>query len=572
MALVLSLIQTATENPGFNLSSLNGLNGFALNGATAYGYLGYSVSSAGDINGDDIDDIIVGAYNVRDGAGQSYVVYGSEAGFSASLNLAILDGTHGFTIDGILAQDFSGYSVSSAGDVNGDRIDDIVIGAYGADPDGKNGAGQSYVVYGRKAGFPAVLNLSTLDGTNGFIINGIAANDFSGYSVSGAGDINYDGIDDIIIGAYNARGGAGQSYVVFGRTAQSATFNLSILDGTNGFIMNGIAPYDGSGISVNRAGDVNGDGINDLIIGASGADPNDQNLAGQSYVVFGSRVGLPALLDLSTLDGTNGFVVNGVTINGKLGISVSEAGDLNADGMDDLVIGAPGIDAFGGETNGNTGAGQSYILYGSNANWPATFDLSTLNGMNGFTIHGVAANDRLGISVSGVGDVNGDGVDDLLIGAYGADSNGNSDAGQSYVIFGSQVGLPAVLNPSTLEGTNGIIINGIATQDSSGISVSGAGDVNRDGVHDLLIGAYSASPNASSLAGQSYVVFGRKMSFSTTVIGKMKDSKFLSLNSNRWASYFLHETSRLLHGRIKESKNLPVNITYKVSRCTFYHW
>ncbi|WP_036532915.1 integrin alpha, partial [Neosynechococcus sphagnicola] len=105
-----------------------------------------------------------------------------------------------FFINGRTGGDASGHSVSSAGDINGDGIDDLIIGAVRADPNGKTNAGQSYVVFGTTSGFSSTLNLSTLNGSNGFVINGINASDFSGQSVSGAGDVNGDGIDDLIIG------------------------------------------------------------------------------------------------------------------------------------------------------------------------------------------------------------------------------------------------------------------------------------------------------------------------------------------------------------------------------------
>src|SRR4028119_877845 len=138
-----------------------------------------------------------------------------------------------------------------------------------------------------------------------------------------------------------------------------------------------------------------------------------------------------------------------------------------------------------------------------------TFNLLDLNGSNGFAINGIAAGDRSGRSVSSAGDVNGDGFDDLIIGANRADPNGNYWAGQSYVVFGSNSGFGAGLDLSTLNGSNGFAINGIAADDWSGSSVSSAGDVNGDGFDDLIIGAYRADPNGITNAGQSYVLFGK---------------------------------------------------------------
>ena len=531
-------------NSVFNLSNLNGTSGFILNGIAAYDNSGRSVSSAGDINGDGIDDLIIGAFAADPNggnSGQSYVVFGNSTGFSPTLNLSTLNGTNGFAINGIAAYDFSGRSVSSAGDVNGDGIDDLIIGAFAADPNGTS-SGQSYVVFGNSTGFSPTLDLSTLNGTNGFILNGIAAFGYSGNSVSSAGDVNGDGIDDLIIGASFASpngGNSGQSYVVFGNsTGFSPTLDLSTLNGTNGFILNGIAAGDLSGFSVSSAGDVNGDGIDDLIIGAIYADRDFYS--GQSYVVFGNSTGFSPTLNLSTLNGTNGFILNGIAAGDISGFSVSSAGDVNSDGIDDLIIGANGADP-----NGDL-SGQSYVVFGNSTGFSQTLNLSTLNGTNGFAINGIAAYDNSGVSVSSAGDVNGDGIDDLIIGASAASPNG-SGSGQSYVVFGNSTGFSATLNLSTLNGTNGFILNGIAAYDQSGYSVSSAGDVNGDGIDDLIIGANGADPNGSR-SGQSYVVFGNRaavldlngsngsgIDFSTTFTGtpaSIVDSDFTLTDNN----------------------------------------
>ena len=357
--------------------------------------------------------------------------------------------------------------------------------------------------------FNSILNLSNLDGNDGFIINGINAGDRSGFSVSNAGDVNNDGIADLIIGAPstipNGTTGAGESYVVFGgnNIGSSGSFNLSSLNGSNGFVISEINSGDFNEVSVNNAGDVNNDGIDDFIIGASTADPNAQNAAGESYVVFGgNNIGSSGSFNLSTLNGSNGFIINGANRGDRSGRSVSNAGDVNGDGIADLIIGAPAADPNG------SASGISYVVFGgADVGNSGEFNLSDINGINGFAIEGGSAADFQGFSVSNAGDVNNDGFDDLIVGASTADPNGNS-SGVSYVVFGgANVGDAGSINPANLNGINGFALNGIDPGDLSGRSVSNAGDVNNDGIDDLIIGAPNGDSNGNN-SGESYVVFG----------------------------------------------------------------
>ncbi|MBF2075949.1 MAG: FG-GAP repeat protein [Synechococcales cyanobacterium C42_A2020_086] len=486
----------------FDLSTLDGSNGFIINGLFAGSRLGQSVSSAGDINGDGIADIVIGAdaTSVLTNPGAAYVLFGRSGEFSSNISLNSLNGSNGFAIRGRAIDDSTGFSVSNAGDVNGDGITDLIVGARFADVRGKD-SGESFVIFGRRGGFPAEIRLDNLGG-NGFTIPGIAADDRSGRAVSGAGDVNGDGVGDFLVGATlastNLAEKSGQVYVVFGNRNFPPELDLLSLNGSNGFAIDGINSGDDVGFSISRAGDVNRDGFADLIIGAPGA----RNGTGQAYVIFGRAGGFPKSLEPETLNGSNGFIINGIARGDQAGRMVSSAGDLNQDGFADLLIGARAADP-----NGNLDAGQAYVVFGSAAGFPAQLNLADLNGRNGFAINGVAG-DALGSSGTGIGDFNGDGLNDLIVGAPGADTAGRSNPGRAYIIFGRSGGFPATVDVANLTSAEGIVLNGVSPNALTGRSLDGIGDFNNDGVADILIGAPNATVRGSNV-GQAYVLFGR---------------------------------------------------------------
>ena len=497
-------VSTSSDNP--SLAALDGTDGFQLEGIDANDYAGVTVSSAGDVNGDSFDDLIIGAFGADPGgdnqAAESYIVFGKSSGWAASIDLSTLNGTDGFRVDGIDAWDRAGWSSDSAGDINGDGFDDIIIGAYIADPNGSQ-SGESYVIFGKAAGWAASLDLSTLNGADGFLLEGLDAFDRQGRSVAEAGDVNGDGFGDVIFSAYRADPGgnndSGETYVLFGQAGGwAASFDISTLNGTNGFRLDGIDADDWSGRSVASAGDVNGDGIDDMIIGAQMAHIGANNDAGETYVVFGQISGWGASFDLSTLDGTIGFMLEGVGADDRSGISVSSAGDLNGDGYDDVVVGAELADP-----NGRNNVGESYVVFGKASGWAASIDLSTLNGTTGFTLEGFDLSGRSGGSVSSAGDFNGDGFDDVIIGARYAGSGG-----ESYIVFGKASGWAANIDLTSLDGNDGFQLSAITASDEFGRSVSSAGDVNGDGFDDLIVSAWEATVGGDSKAGESYTLFG----------------------------------------------------------------
>jgi hypothetical protein len=415
--------------------------------------VGGSVGTAGDVNGDGYDDVIVGAPyydNGEENEGRAFVWYGSENGVNDDV-----DGdpdNAAWSVESNQQHSWFGWSLGTAGDVNGDGYSDVIIGARYYDLVWNDDRGGVFVYHGSGSGLSA--------NADWMVVSDQPASWF-GFAVGTAGDVNGDGFSDVIVSARiydNGQENEGRVFVWYGSAYGLGPSNDAI--GTADWTAESDQQHAHFGSAVGTAGDVNGDGYSDVIVGALYYDLIGNDDRGGVFVWYGSGQGL---------SGPASWAIDGEQSGAQLGYSVDSAGDINGDGYADVIIGAPYYD------NGQSNEGRAYVFRGSASGlvtqtvWMAESDRSNV---------------QFGSAVAGAGDVNGDGFSDVLIGAPSF-SDGENEEGAVFVWLGSKTGLGSNGDPDNADwsaqgGQGGAYFGG---------AVAGAGDVNGDGYADVLIGA-----------------------------------------------------------------------------------
>ncbi len=406
-------------------------------GATGLAGLAIGIDISGDLNGDGYTELIVTA--PATGGAQGFIA--GLVGRSTGYQIPPQD----IGIQGTTANDWLGYGLSTGADLNKDGYDDMVTSRLEIDPStpAATGTGDVLIFWGGSRLINTTPDLILTTGSNG---------DMFGFSVSTDGDLNGDGNPDLAGGAPRNilnTNNPGRAHVFYGNgnTSMPSAPNQTVTGTDNG---------DGFGTVVHICGDVNGDGYDDLLVGAPGHNSTSDFDVGKIYVYHGSSSGIGTTAD---------WTYEGENEEDLLGFSATGIGDANGDGYGDIVVGVPLWD------DGSTAdVGQALVFYGSSSGLSTTPDV---------TIEGSTGNGALGADVAHAGDINDDGLGDFVIGAPNTNNGSMTDSGSTQVHFGNENGVNA---------TPAKVLYGWEADGDMGISVGPGGDGNGDGYDDIIVG------------------------------------------------------------------------------------
>lgn len=444
----------AEASPGAAGSTRILMPAWTMDGVETGGEFAYATSSAGDVNNDGYDDILIGSpkYSVSPHLGGAAFLYLGGPGGP--------DSEPAWLFGGEERGDRFGASAAAAGDVNNDGFDDVLIGAYRFKAL-KSEEGKAYLFLGNKDGLESAPAWT-------YSLN-YAGSQF-GYAVNAAGDVNNDGFDDVIIGA---------RWYTFGEANEGAAF---VFYGTEGGLESSPrwmyeSGQEGAafGTAVTGAGDVNRDGYDDILVGAPQYTVSVY-AEGAAMLFYGSEIGPSSTPDWISSSGHEGS---------KYGASVSAAGDINRDQFADIIVGAP---EYYPDAIYLSGEGAAFVFFGAVDGLSQTPDWQQ---------NGHQDSPQYGISTCAAGDINGDGYSDVIIGAYLLDDD-QPDEGGVYIYLGSPIGLPETAN---------FIAYGDKAEATLGFDVNAAGDVDNDGFDDLIAGA-PWYRHSEAIVGRAFLYFG----------------------------------------------------------------